>query len=228
VTKPNRAQAPKGANGTCRNRRRPRGVPRRPWARPFVRANRAICSAAWLILRTISAIHAAEQEMQHHPIRASRKIHDASARLPEVSARLCRAMRDLARTNAWIARDPQNNEDLPELLTETTESWIWVAEWLQEVTEDVFRRHAEILRALRTGELAPEEPEPPAARRPRIVRAPRPAAMRAFLRRRMPRVVDRIASILERRRRTPRPASIRVPGRNLQGRAPPFFSNCPL
>ncbi|HEX6158791.1 MAG TPA: hypothetical protein VF111_01410, partial [Thermoanaerobaculia bacterium] len=64
--------------------------------------------------------------------------------------------------------------------------------------------------------------EQPAPRRVRIRVAPRPGAIRAFLLRRQPRVVDRIAPILRRRRRTPRPAAVRVPHRSLLGRAPPL------
>ena len=90
---------------------------------------------------------------------------------------------------------------------------------------DVALVQLEILGGLSTGELVPERPSD---RRPRIAVTPRPLFVRAFLASRQPRVSDRITPALARRRRTPRPAEVRAPRHNLQGRAPPLSSTCAL
>jgi hypothetical protein len=225
VTGRNHARAPKGANGNCRNRRRPEGARRPAWVRPFIRANRAISSSARLIGTTLLEVSASERHVHRRPVRTSKNLLEASDRLVQASARLYRAARDLARTNECIARDPENAADLPERLLETTESWVYVAEWLGEVAGDVFTFHQDVLDGLKDGTLVPERP---ADRRPRIVLAPRPVPVRAFLLLRQPRVIDRIASILRRRRRTPRPSAVHVPPDTHQGRAPPLSSICLL
>jgi hypothetical protein len=225
MTRRHHTQAPQGADGTCRDRRGPRGERRPGWVRPFVRANRAIRASARLIARTLREVSASERRVERRPVGTSRKLQAASGRLVDASARLARAARELARTNEWIARDPENSASAPRLLVETTASWVEVAAWLGEVADDVFAFHRDVLEGLETGALVPERP---AGRRPRIVLAPRPAPVRAFLRLRQPRVADRIAAILLRRRRTRRPAAVTVPRVTDQGRAPPLPPVCPF
>lgn len=193
---------------------------RRPaWVRPFVRANRAISSSARLICSTLGQVSASERCVLRRPIRASRKLDEASARLVEVSRRLSHAARDLAKTNERIARDPQDAADVPEMLVDTTESWLAVSKWLGEVAGDLYAFQRNVLNGLETGILVAE---PPAGRRVRIVLVPRPVPVRAFLLLRQPRATDRIASILRRRRPSPRPAASNVPRETDQGRAPPL------
>jgi hypothetical protein len=135
------------------------------------------------------------------------------------------AARELAEVNACIAREPENAGEVPELLVEAAERWAFMAEWLSESVDRVFTIQEEVLDGLETGTLVPERP---ADRRPRIVLAPRPVPIRAFLLLRQLRVADRITPVLNRRRRTPRPAAVRVPRPNVLGRAPPLFSVCLL
>jgi hypothetical protein len=156
------------------------------------------------------------------PVRTSRNLHEASGRLVDASARLARAAEALAETNACISRDPVEASVVPDMLVRATERWVEVAGWLQQAAGDVSTLQEDVLLGLRTGFFVPE-PERPAGRRPRIHLAPRPVPLRAFLRLRQPRVVDRIAPILRRRRRIPRPAAVRVPRPSLLGRAPPLF-----
>lgn len=193
---------------------------RRPaWARPLVRASRAISASARLIGVTLSAVRASERHAEGRPVRTSRKLHAASGQLVDASEWLVRAARQIAWMDECLARDPEHSDDVPQLLAEAAASWVYVANWLGEVAGDVFAFHREVLTGLENGTLVPE----PAGGRPRIVLAPRPVPVRAFLRLRQPRVIDRIAPILRRRRRT-RPAALHVPPDTDQGRAPPLPS----
>ena len=134
-------------------------------------------------------------------------------------------MQHITELDACIARDPENADGAPEILIETTERCVSMADWLYEVTDQVFAAQEEVLHGLASGTLVPE---PPPRRRPRIVLTPRPAPVRAFLRARLPRATDRISPVLRRRRRTPRPAAVTVPRRTSQGRAPPLSPVCPF
>lgn len=149
----------------------------------------------------------------------------ASARLADASARLSLAARELAATSECVALDPEQSAGAPRLLVETTRNLILVTAWLDQVADGVFASHSAVLHGLESGTLVPERP---ADRRPRIRLTPRPAFIRAFLQARQPRVTDRIAPFLRRRRRTPRPAAIRVPRRSILGRAPPSSFLSPL
>lgn len=170
---------------------------------------------------------AAASSLRAHqqPIRTAVELHEASGRLARASSRLMRAARELAEVNACIAREPEKAGAVPELLVAATERWVGLAQLLSEGAGAVFSLQRDVLDDLRTGAVVPERP---AAPRPRIVLAPRPVPIRAFLLLRQPRVVDRIAPLLRRRRRTPRPATVRVPRRSVLGRAPPLFSLCLL
>jgi hypothetical protein len=220
TTRQKSARAPEGASGACRDRRRTDGD-RRRWVRPFNRANRALDASLRLIGSTLHAVAVTQRTIHRRPVRASRNLRDASELLVTASVRLMGAMQNLAKMSECARREPETAQDVPEMLVTTTERWVHMTAWLAETVNEVFALHSSILDGLRTGALVPERP---ADRRPRIVLAPRPAPIRAFLRLRQPRVHDRIGPLLIRRRRTPRPASLRVPRRNVQGRAPPLFS----
>ncbi|HEY0142628.1 MAG TPA: hypothetical protein VGF48_17145 [Thermoanaerobaculia bacterium] len=173
-----------------------------------------------MIDSTLRTVTKSERCFHRRPLRTSRNLHEASGRLVDASDQLMRALRDLAATNECIARAPEEAAAAPELLLDVTERWVVITTLLQQASDGLFALHANVLLGLESGEFVPEQP---AARRERIRLAPRPVAIRAFLLRRQPRVVDRIAPILRRRRRTPRPAAVRVPLRSLLGRAPPLF-----
>ena len=214
------AKAPEGASGTRRDRRRPHGDPRR-WVRPFFRANRAFEASLRLIFSTLHAVAVTRRTAHRRPVRASRNLHDASGLLVTASARLLKAAQNLAEMSECAGREPETAQDVPEILVDQTKRWVYMTSWLAETANEVFALHRSVLDGLETGSLVPERP---AERRPRIVLAPRPVSVRAFLCLRQPRVRDRIAPLLLRRRRTPRPAALRVPRHDVQGRAPPLVS----
>jgi hypothetical protein len=217
------AAASKGAEGTCRERLRTRGERQPAWVRPLRRAQRAINASIRLLDSTVRAVERSERCVHRRPIQTSRNLQGASGRLLDALARLNRAAREIAETNECMVREPERAAGVPLLVAHTTARWVDVAGCLAALADDVFTLHEDVLSGLETGALIPELP---AGRRPRIVLAPRPDPIRAFLLRRQPRVVDRIASILRRRRRTPRPASLRVPRRSVLGRAPPLSPIC--
>jgi hypothetical protein len=97
------------------------------------------------------------------------------------------------------------------------------AHYIPIAVQSLVIAQVDVLGGLSTGELVPERPSDG---RPRIILTPRALFVRAFLVTRQPRVSDRITPVLLRRRRTPRPAEVRVPRRNLQGRAPPLSLIC--
>ena len=211
------------ASGTCRDRRRLQGE-RRRWVRPFFRANRALDASFRLVKTTLLTVAATERTLHRRPIRASRKLDAASALLMTASVRLGWAMQSIKEMTERAAAEPETAQDVPEIVLQTTERWVYMTAWLAETANEVFALHESVLEGTVSGELVPEQP---ADRHPRIVLAPRPVPVRAFLRLRQPRVQDRIAPLLLRRRRTPRPAALRVPRRSVLGRAPPLFSVCP-
>ena len=221
----NHAQAPKGAAGTCRDPRRPHGQRREAWVRPLRRVNHAIDASVRVLCSTLRTAAASSRRAPWRPVRASRDLHGASMRLVHASLRLMQVARELEEAAACAIREPENAGEVPQLLAEATERWALLAGLLNENADRVSSARRAVLEDLRTGALVPERPADP---RPRIILAPRPVPVRAFLRLRQPRVVDRIASLLRRRRRTPRPAALRVPRRAILGRAPPLFSDCLL
>lgn len=225
MTRRNHARAPQSAPGTCRKRRRPEGLRRRAWVRPLRRLHRALDSSVHLISRSLLSAGASERRAQRRPIGASRELEKVGDLIVLASSRLSQAARELSKMHACIARDPENAGDAPELLILATERWIFMAGWLAESADSVFDRHEDVIEGIRNGTLVPEASAFP---RPRIVLAPRPVPIRAFLRLRQHRVRDRITPLLDRRRRTPRPAALRVPRRSVLGRAPPLFSDCLL
>jgi hypothetical protein len=218
VTKAAHARAPKGA---CRDRRRPQDGARPAWVRPFRRLQRCLDASVRLIGATVRTYDASQRHAHHRPIGTSLDLTRASRRLRDATARLERAALALAATSECVAREPEGAAGLPPMLCKEVERWIGVAQWLAEVADGVFTLHEDVLAGLETGQFLPERS---AFERPRIAVAPRPSFVRAFLLRRQPRAIDRIASILRRRRRTPRPAALRVPRRSVLGRAPPLSS----
>jgi len=221
----NHAQALKGAAGTCRDRRRPQGRRQEAWVRPLRRVNHAIDASVRLLCSSLRTAAASSRRAPWRPVRASRDLHGASMLLIRASLRLMRVAQELEEATARAAREPENAGDAPQLIAEATERWLLLAGLLNENADRVFSARRAVLEDLRTGALVPERPADP---RPRIILAPRPVPIRAFLILRQPRVADRIASLLRRRRRTPRPAALRVPRRAILGRAPPLFSTCLL
>ena len=142
------------------------------------------------------------------------------------SLRLVDAWHELTEAGAALEREPgQQSGDAPDLMELAAERWQAVAESIPIALNEIVLAQVDILGGLGTGELVPERPS---GDRPRIVITPRPLFVRAFLVTRQPRISDRITPALLRRRRTPRPAEVRVPRPNLQGRAPPLSSTCAL
>ncbi|HYK01439.1 MAG TPA: hypothetical protein VE974_06760 [Thermoanaerobaculia bacterium] len=193
--------------------------------RSYTRVQRAITASMRLIDSTLRAARASERCAHRRPISSSRKLDQASGKLVTASARLVRAAASLQEAHKCLANDPGRVPGAPVFLLEATTRLLYVGKWLSETADHVFTLHEDVLHGLETGELVPEQPAP---RRRRIVLVPRPAPVRAFLRARLPRVVDRISAVLQRRRRTRLPASLRVPRRTSQGRAPPLFPVCLL
>ena len=177
-----------------------------------------------LIGSTLRAVGAAKRSVHWRPVRTSRDLHDASALLVTASLRLMKAAQNLAEMTECAGREPESAPEVPVIVADAMERWLFMSSWLAETASEVFALHHIVLDGLETGVLVPERPADP---RPRIVLAPRPAPVRAFLRLRQPRLGDRVAPLLLRRQRTPRPAALRVPRRHLRGRAPPLFSVCP-
>ena len=155
MKRPNHAQAPKGATGKGRNRRRPQGRRRLSWVRPFWRAQRALDACVGLIDSSLRTAAASERCADRRPIRASRDLHHASGRLIDASARLMRAARELAETNRCIARAPERAAFAPPFLTGATQRWMEVAARLQEVAGDVFVVHESVLSGLESDCMKP-------------------------------------------------------------------------
>ncbi|HEY0143820.1 MAG TPA: hypothetical protein VGF48_23235 [Thermoanaerobaculia bacterium] len=220
------ASAPKGAaGGKCRQSRRAEA--RRPaWVRPYRRAQRALDSAAKLIFSSfytaVDAGHCAERR----PLRTARRLDDAAREMTVASLRLLHAQRQLAEATEALSREPdQLRGEVPRIMKLAAARCEAVAHYIPITVQEVVLAQVVVLGGLTTGELVPERPGDD---RPRIVITPRPLFVRAFLSIRQPRVSERITPALLRRRRTPRPAEIRVPHRTLQGRAPPLSSTCAL
>jgi hypothetical protein len=223
VTRPNHARAPKGAAGVSRNRRRD-GARRPEWVRPYRRAQRALDTSVGLIGSCLNAVDHARLSIDRRPVGTARKLDGAARRLGTAKSRLVAASRELEAMSQCLERAPDLAAgDAPELVALASERLQTAVTYLKYVTSEVALLQVVAVSGLACGELTPERPED---RRLRIVLAPRPVPVRAFLRRRQPRLVDRIAPILRRRRRSPRPAAIRVPRRTSQGRAPPLSPIC--
>jgi hypothetical protein len=220
MTRSSSARAQKGAaGGDCRPSRR--GGTRGPeWVRPYRRAQRALDSAASLIFSTVHAVMNAKRCAQRRPVRTSRRLTSAAREMKVASLRLIHARRELTAAREALGRVPERlSGDAPELLELAAARCQAVAHYLPIAVQGVVIAQVDVLGGLATGELVAERPSDD---RPRIVITPRSLFVRTFLVARQPRVSDRITPVLLRRRRTPRPAEVRVPRPNLQGRAPPL------
>jgi len=181
-------------------------------------------SAVTLLFSTIYAIVEAGRCAQQRPIHTARRLNGAVRKLAGASLRLMNARRELAEACQALGREPdQQRGEAPELMEMATARCQALADYIPMAVKELAFARLEVLGGLYTGELVAE----PADGRRRIV-APRPLFVRAFLASRQPRVCDRIAPVLLRRRRPPRRAEVRVPRRNLRGRAPPLSSTCAL
>jgi hypothetical protein len=223
MTQTNDARALKGATAARRDRRRPQGE-RRPavaaaWVRPLRRANRVLNASVRLLTAGLATAARSERSARRQPIRSSQNLEHAGARLALASSRLGRVVKELVETTACLQREPETAAGAPELLMAVTQRWIDMAQALGQASGDVFALHEDLLEGLTSGALVPERSD----RRPRIILAPRPTLVRAFLTARQPRVADRISALLNRRRRAPRPSAVKVPRCTSQGRAPPSF-----
>lgn len=181
---------------------------------------RALDASLKLIDSSLRTAMASAPCTHQRPLRTARKLDGATDLLLLATARLKYVVVGLDKMHERIARDFENAGVAPERLMQATNRFMRVAEYLDAVAGHVLAQQEDVLHGLQTGALVPEPPAAP--RRPRIVLVPRPAPVRAFLRARQPRVIDRITPLLQRRRRTRRPATIRVPRRTSQGRAPPL------
>jgi hypothetical protein len=186
---------------------------------------RALDSSVRLIQSILCAVAESEECAVRRPVRATRKLDHASGQLRTVTRRLGRAAHALGQANACIARHPERSAGAPAKMIRATYRFVEVSAQLTGAAGEVWSLQEDVIAALEAGELVPE---PDFHLRPRIVLVPRPAPVRAFLRARLPRVIDRIAPLLRRRRHTRLPASLRVPRRTAQGRAPPLSSICLL
>jgi hypothetical protein len=220
-----RSRAPKGASGVCREGRRPEGERRAGWVRPFKRVQRALDASVRLLNAGLATAAKSGRGMTRRPLDSSRKLQHAEGRLALASARLAYAARELAATAACLQAEPEAAADAPVLLMEATQRWMATSQSLNLAAGTIYTFHENVLQGLRSGVLVPEREND---RRPRIILAPRPTFIRAFLAARQPRVRDRISVVLNRRRRASRPVAVRVPRRASQGRAPPLSSICPL
>lgn len=227
MIRPSSAHAPKGAaGGRCRPSRRPERARGPEWVRPYRRAQRALDSAASLIVSTIHTVADAGRCAERRPVRTARRLNGAMRGMTVAALRLLDARRQLAQASEALGREPdQQSGDAPELMEMAAARCRAVAEYIPFAVNEAVFAQVEVLSGLGRGELVPERPSDG---RRRIVITPRPVFVRAFLAVRQPRVSDRIGPVLLRRRRTPCPAEVRVPRRNLQGRAPPLSSTCAL
>jgi hypothetical protein len=224
VTRANDAQALQSAEGTGRDGRGQQGE-RPAWVRPFRRVHRALDASVRLIAASLATAARSERGARRRPIRSSQNLEHAEARLARASARLNLALRELAETTACLGREPESGAGVPALLLEATTRWVLMAQSLDAAASEVFTLHENVLGGLRSGALVPERDTD---LRPRIVLAPRPALVRAFLAARQLRAADRISAVLQRRRRASCPAALSVPRHTSQGRAPPASSLCLL
>lgn len=212
---------------TGRDLRREKRWRREDWVHPFRRVHRALDASVRLIDASIRVAVRSERCAVRRPIDTSRQLEGASHRLSTAARRLGRAAQAIAEATECLARHPEDVTGTPPYLVHAARRVVEVGLLLGATSDQVFGLHEDLLQGLRNGELVPE-PSAFERRRPRIILAPRPAPVRAFLRARQPRIVDRISALLQRRRRTRLPASLRVPRRTSQGRAPPLFPVCLL
>ena len=203
--------------GRHRGRRDERGS---GWGRPYVRVQRALDASQRLIHSTLRRVASSKRCAHRRPVGVSRELGHATHLLITASARIGRAAQQIEAMRVSALRDPRDIEQVPQLLVESFARWASMCVQLTAVAGEVTALHHSVTEGVQSGALVPEREALP---RPRIILiVPSPAPVRAFLELRRPCVSDRISPLLRRRRRTPRPASIRVPHRPTLGRAPPL------
>lgn len=230
------ARAPRGiAGGTCRPSRHRGEAPRgKEWVRPYKQAQRALDDAVSMLVSTIHTVLRAGQ-CASRPVQSKRILIAALRQVAVASKQHAAAKRNLDETAEAIGRTPQELQsgDAAMLLELASKRCQAVLEYIYVATNEILLGNTALDHGVVSGELVPEDPslQDPSGERPRrrvIVIRSRPLFVRAFLASRRSRVADRIAPVLRRRRRTPLPAEVRVPRRNLLGRAPPLSSTCLL
>lgn len=227
-------RAPEGmVSGNGRTPRR-RGAPAgKEWVRPYKQAQRMLDNAASLIIQSVHTVVDAGC-CARFPVRSTRKLIRAMHDVTVASRQYAEAERFLVEAAEAFGHAPPELVDgqAAELLEMAAERCHTVREYLHVAANEVLLGHTEISAGVQSGELVPEGPQellPDGRPRRRVIVLRRPLFVRAFLAaRRQPRIGDRITPVLRRRRRTLLPAEVRVPRRNLLGRAPPLSSICPL
>jgi hypothetical protein len=226
------AEAPQGvgiARGNCRGSRRgdaPRG---KEWIRPYKLAQRMLDNAAGMIVSSVRTVadagYCADRpiESTRTLIRAVRQAHVAAKQYAVAERYLAEA------TEAFEHTPPElRSGDAPELLERAAERCESVQLYLHVAANEVVLGQTEIFHGVASGEIVPEETSGNHPRRRVIVIRHNPLFVRTFLAARRLRVADRIAPLLQRRRRTRLPTEVQVPKRSLRGRAPPLSSTCSL
>ncbi len=191
-------------------------------------------NAASLIIQSVHTVADAGCYARF-PIRSTRKLIRALHHVTVASRQYAEAERHLLEATEAFEHAPPEllDGEAAELLGMAAERCHTVRQYLHVTANEVILGHTEIYAGVESGELVPEDPrellpDGPARRRVIVIRH-RPLFVRAFLAaRRQPRIGERITPVLRRRRRTLLPAEVRVPRRNLLGRAPPLFSTCSL
>jgi len=189
--------------------------------------NYALASTERLIDSTHDAVQSAWDTCIDAPVRTSRDLRRATARLMEAAIRLRRAARRLSETSRCIGAEPERAGQAPELLSDASRRWDAIAELLYQTLEETFDLRIGVREGLEIGELVPERTGPAAKRLPRILLAPRTISAREFLLCRRSSARDRIALLPTPRRRA-RIAAVDAPRRISRGRAPPPASTCTL
>jgi hypothetical protein len=229
------ARAPEGTvSGKGRTPCRREAPAGKEWVRPLKRTQRMLDNAASMLVQSVYTVLDAGC-CARFPIRSAKKLIGALHHVKVAARQYAEAEGFLIEAAEAFGHAPPEllDGEAAELLEMAAERCHTVRQYIHVAVQEVLLGHTEISDGVASGELVPEDPSQELSEdRPRrrvIVTTPRPLFVRAFLAaRRQPRVSDRIAPLLRRRRRTLLPAEVRVPRRNLLGRAPPLSSTCAL
>lgn len=231
MSRSNSAGAPEGAGivrGACRSSRR-RGAPRgKEWIRPYKLAQRMLDNAASMLIASVRTV-ADAGGCADRPVESTGKLIRALCQANVAAKQYAEAEQYLIEAAEAFEQTPPElrSGDARELLERAAERSETVHRYLYVAANEVVLGQTEIVHGLEAGEVVPEED--PSGDRPRrrvVVIRHNPLFVRTFLAARRQRAADRIAPLLQRRRRTRLPAEVRVPKRSLRGRAPPPSSTC--